>query len=129
MYAAHLPSGETLELGGAFALDPPESAATHVYDVRSHRHRRCCSPTVIDRLSFARSNVVPNAARRLVSTRPPDAAASAAASRVWSNSDSRVRFAGSTMTNALPFTAVVRYQRRPSGRNVGRKPSPVTSGT
>jgi len=52
------------------------------------------SLTVIDRLSLLRSNDWNG--KRLPSTRPPDAAASAAASRVRSNTSARVLRTGST---------------------------------
>src|SRR5688500_11192723 len=122
MYAANLPSGDTLEFCGARALAGAESAAAHVYCWRSQRQRLFCSATVIDRLSLLSSNV----GRRLPSTRPPDAAASAAASLGWSNIAWRLRRAGSTTEKAPPFGTVARYQNRPSSSHVGRPMLPVT---
>jgi hypothetical protein len=56
------------------------------------------------------------------------AALKAVARRAWSNAEIRLRFAGSTRKNALPFDTVVRYQKRPFSTHVGRTLTPVTRG-
>src|SRR3954470_19961718 len=79
MNTARRPSGETLDEGGALAAPGDESAAAQAYRWRSQLQRLFWTRTVIERLSLARSNVWTGS--RFPSPRPPDAAASAAASR------------------------------------------------